>query len=87
LRVARVRQVETCGDMTIELNTPAAAHAVAEYLERCGCTVDLESDRVVAVTLPTHSPSPRAAMIELHAYLRVWRAMNPEHRVESVEEA
>jgi hypothetical protein len=87
VRVARVRQVEICGDMTIELTTSAAAHALADYLQRCGCTVDFASERVLDVSLPSRSQSPRDAMIELHAYLRVWRAMNPEHEVESVKDA
>ena len=87
MRVARVRQVEICGQMTIELTTPAAAHALADYLQRCGCTVEFASECVLAVSLPPRSQSPRDAMIELHAYLRVWRALNPEHEVESVEDA
>jgi hypothetical protein len=82
-----MRQVEICGEMTIELTTPAAAHALADYLERCGCTVTFASERVLDVSLPPRSQSSRDAMIEIHAYLRVWRAMNPEHEVESVEDA
>jgi hypothetical protein len=87
LRVARVRQVEICGEMTIELTTPAAAHALADYLERCGCTVAFASEQVLAVTLPAPSQTPREAMIEMQAYLRVWCAMNPGHEVKRVEEA
>ncbi len=73
--------------MKIELSTSAAAHALADYLERCGCTVDFVHERVVSVELPERSQTPREAMIEMHAYLRVWSAMHPEHEVQSVEQA
>jgi hypothetical protein len=82
-----MRQVEICGEMTIELTTSAAAHALADYLERCGCTVAFAGERVLDVSLPPRSQSPSDAMIELHAYLRVWRAMNPAYEVRSVEDA
>ena len=87
MRAAGARQVEICGDMTIELSTSAAAHALADYLERCGCTVDFVSERVVSVELPARTQSRRDAMIEMHAYLRVWSAMHPGHEVRSVEDA
>jgi hypothetical protein len=73
--------------MTIELTTPAAARALADYLERCGCTVEFVSERRIGVELPARSQSTRAAMIELHAYIRVWSAMHPGHEVESVDDA
>jgi len=57
--------------MKIELSTSAAAHALADYLERCGCTVDFLRDRVVEVELPTRLQSPRDAVIEMLAYLRI----------------
>jgi hypothetical protein len=87
MRPAGARQVETCGNMKIELGTPAAAHALADYLKRCGCTVDFVSERVVDVELPTQFQSPRDAVIEMQAYLRVWGAMHPDHEVKSVEAA
>ena len=70
--------------MTIELTTPAAAHALADYLERCGCTVAFASEQVLDVTLPGSSQTARDAMIEMQAYLRVWRAMNPGYEVTRV---
>jgi hypothetical protein len=73
--------------MMIELTTSAAADALADYLRRCGCTVDFVSERMLAVTLPVRCRSERDAMLELHAYLRVWRAMRPEAEITSVAEA
>jgi hypothetical protein len=87
MRGASARQVEICGDMTIELSTAAAAHSLADYLERCGCTVDFRSERVLGVELPARLQSRRDAMIEIHAYLRVWSAMHPGHEVRAVEDA
>lgn len=73
--------------MKIELSTSADARARADYLERCGCTVGFVSERVVDVELPSRFQSRRDAVIELQAYLRVWSAMHPNHKVESVEDA
>lgn len=73
--------------MKIELSTSAAAHALRDYLERCGCTVDFVSERVVDVELPAPSHSRRDAAIEMQAYLKVWSAMHFGHAVKSVEEA
>jgi hypothetical protein len=73
--------------MTIELKTPAAARALAEYLERCGCSVAFASERVLDVQVPPRSQNPRDALIELQAYVRVWSAMYPEHDVRWPEEA
>jgi hypothetical protein len=73
--------------MTIELTTPAAAEALSDYLERCGCTVRFASDHVLEVELPLRSQSRREAMIEMRAYLSVWRAMHPMHVVTRVDDA
>lgn len=73
--------------MTIELTTPAAARALADYLERCGCAVVFAGERVLDVTVPARSQSRRDAMIELQAYVRVWSAMYPDHELSRVEEA
>jgi hypothetical protein len=73
--------------MTIELTTRAAAHALAEYLERCGCTVDFVSERVLEVAPPGRSQTARDATIEMQAYLSVWRAMYPMHGVKQLPTA
>ena len=82
-----MRQVKICGEMTVELTTPAAAQALADYLERCGCTIVFASERVLEVTLPARSQTGGEAMIEMQAYLSVWSAMYPGHEVKRVEEA
>ena len=76
MRAANVQAVGYCGGMTIELTTPAAAHALADYLRRCDCNVLFLDDLVLEVSPPQRSQSPRQARIELNAYLRVWRALN-----------
>lgn len=73
--------------MTIELKTPAAAHALADYLERCGCTVVFASDQTLDVKMPSRSLDRRDALIELQAYVRVWSAMHPDDEVKVSEEA
>ena len=73
--------------MMIELTTSAAADALADYLRRCSCTVDFVSEHTLEVTLPVRFRSERDATLELHAYLRVWRAMRPEQEITSVQEA
>jgi hypothetical protein len=73
--------------MTIELTTRAAAHALAEYLERCGCTVDFVGECVLEVAPPGRSQTTRDATIEMQAYLSVWRAMYPMHAVKQIPTA
>jgi hypothetical protein len=73
--------------MTIELTTRAAAHALSTYLEGCGCTVQFVGERLLEVSPPERSQSPREAAIELDAYLRVWRALHPMHDAWRVDPA
>jgi hypothetical protein len=42
---------------------------------------------MIGVELPARSQSTRAPMIELHASIRVWRAMYPGYEIKSVEDA
>jgi hypothetical protein len=67
--------------MTIELTTRAAAHALADYLRRCECTVLFVDDLVLEVSPPQRSQTPRDARIEIEAYVRVWKALHPNERV------
>jgi hypothetical protein len=62
--------------MTIEVSTPAAAGALADYLRRCECSVLVEG-LVLRVDPPARSQTPREARIEMEAYLRVWTALHP----------
>lgn len=73
--------------MTIELTTRAAARALADYLGRCGCTVDFVSERVLEVAPPARAQTAREAAIEMEAYLRVWRAIYPMHDVKQIPTA
>jgi hypothetical protein len=73
--------------MTIELTTRAAAHALANYLWGCGCTVEFVGERLLEVALSERPQSPREAAIELEAYLRVWRALHPMHDAWRVDAA
>lgn len=72
--------------MTIELTAPAAARDLADYLNRCGCTVQFVDDCTLEVALSGHS-EPLARMIEMQAYLRVWQAMHPSHEIKRVHDA
>ena len=63
--------------MTIELTTRAAAHALATYLENCGCSVEFVEARVLKVEAPPRSQTPQEAEVELQAYLRVWSLLSP----------
>jgi hypothetical protein len=73
--------------MTIELTTREAAHALADYLERCDCTVTFLSELSLEVVPLSRSQSPREAAIEIDAYLHVWRAMYPMHEVKRIPDA
>jgi hypothetical protein len=81
VRAANVQAVGYCGGMTIELTTPGAAHALADYLRRCDCNVIFFDDLVLEVSPPERSQTPHQARIELNAYLRVWQALNPTEAV------
>jgi hypothetical protein len=70
-----------CGGMKIELITPGAAHALADYLRRCVCNVLFIDDLVLEVSPPERSQTPRQARIELNAYLRVWQVLNPAEKI------
>jgi hypothetical protein len=81
VRAANVHAAGELRLMTIELTTRAAAHALADYLERCGCTVDFVSELVLEIAPPGRSQTARDATTEMEAYLSVWRAMYPMHGV------
>jgi hypothetical protein len=72
--------------MTIGLTSRAAAHALADYLRRCECTVAFVSDLVFEVMPPQRSQTTREARIEIDAYLRVWRALHPGDPVTVLQE-
>ena len=61
--------------MRIELPTRAAAHALADYLRRCECSVVIVDERWLEALPPSRAQNERDAQIEIEAYLLVWRAM------------
>lgn len=73
--------------MTIELTTRAAAHALATYLENCGCSVEFADACVLKVEAPPRSQTPYEAEVELNAYLRVWRLLHPSHEFRRIDRA
>jgi hypothetical protein len=64
--------------MRIELDTPAAAAALLDYLRRCDCIVAWAGESAIEATPPPRSQNAELAALELEAYLRVWRMMHPD---------
>jgi hypothetical protein len=68
--------------MRIELSTRAVAGALADYLQRCECSVAFVSECTLDVRPPSRSRDDRDAYTEIDGYLRVWLAMHPlDHAV------
>ena len=67
--------------MRIELDTPAAAAALLDYLRRCECIVEWAGDSAIEASPPPRSQNTELAALELEAYLRVWRLMHPDVQV------
>jgi hypothetical protein len=63
--------------MRIELATGVAADALAEYLRRCECIVSFVDECTLEASTRPRSQNYEAAELELVAYLRVWRMLNP----------
>ncbi len=63
--------------MRIRTDSAASAVALADYLRRCECVVEV-SDRIIDATARPQSFSARHADVELEGYLSVWQAMHPE---------
>jgi hypothetical protein len=63
--------------MRIDVPTGAAAAALADYLQRCECSVEIVGEKALEVTLRSRR-NDSGARLELGAYLRVWSAMYPE---------
>ncbi len=61
----------------IVLTSAQAADSLYEYLERCGCIVARIDKRTVDASAPPRSLNVDLARLELEAYLRVWRELNP----------
>lgn len=59
------------------MESVAAASDLAGYLERCGCIVSRVGRMMIDVSAPPRSLSAEHAQVELEAYVRVWRELNP----------
>jgi hypothetical protein len=66
-----------CGEMRIRTDSAASALALADYLRRCECVVEV-SERIIDATARPQSFAARHADVELEGYLSVWQAMHPE---------
>jgi hypothetical protein len=65
------------GGTTIGLPDAASATSLSEHLERCGCVVGRLDARTLAVAPPPRSIESEYALLEVMAYVRVWRELNP----------
>jgi hypothetical protein len=63
--------------MRIELSTRASAGALADYLQRCECSVVFVDECTLDVRPPRRSQNDREGDTEIDGYLRVWLAMHP----------
>jgi hypothetical protein len=70
--------------MRICVESAMAANELAEYLQRCGCIVERTGAKALEVSPVPRSLAAEHAELELSAYVRVWRALNPEVEVEIV---
>jgi hypothetical protein len=70
--------------MKIALMSPEAADSLYDHLERCGCIVARVDERTVEASAPPRSLDAELQDLELEAYLRVWRELNPELEISIV---
>jgi hypothetical protein len=71
--------------MRILLNDPAYVDDLVAYLRRCGCSAEVVG-RGVVDAMPPHAELEQSYLrMELDAYLRVWREMRGDVKVELLE--
>jgi hypothetical protein len=68
--------------MRIRTDSGASTSSLADYLQRCGCIVEVIDRRVIDVVAKPDSFSSPYADVELEGYLTVWQAMHPEALLE-----
>jgi hypothetical protein len=72
--------------MKIHVSDPERIGELIAYLKRCGCSARVAGRVVLEADPPTRPQvEPAYLRMELDAYLRVWREMNPEVRVELLQ--
>ncbi len=74
--------------MRISVSDPAPLDDLISYLRRCGCCAQIAGRKIVEAAPPERAGVEAAYLrMELDAYLRVWREMHPEVRVELLDSA
>jgi hypothetical protein len=69
--------------LRISVSELAPVDDLVSYLRRCGCRADVVGHTVVEASPPERAQVDAAYLrMELDAYLRVWREMHPEVRVD-----
>lgn len=68
--------------MRIRTGSATSTSALAGYLRRCRCVVDVRDEWTLDVGVQPGSLSVEHARLELDSYLRAWEAMNPTAAVE-----
>jgi hypothetical protein len=72
--------------MRISVSDHCPLDDLVSYLRRCGCSADVVGRRIVDASPPDRPRvEPAYLRMELDAYLRVWREMHPEVKVELLE--
>jgi len=68
--------------MRLRSDTAASAASLADYLQRCGCIVEVIDRRIIDAAARPQSFAAPHAHVELEGYLSVWQAMHPEALIE-----
>jgi hypothetical protein len=72
--------------MRISVTEPAPLDDLVSYLRRCGCRADIGGRHIVDASPPERPHVDEAYLrMELDAYLRVWREMHPDVRVDLLD--
>jgi hypothetical protein len=73
LHLRRVTRMSTA--LLLRTKEPELAPALAFFLRRQGCSVDLREDGTVSADLP-HELHEKQALMELELYVRLWEVLH-----------